>query len=121
MEKDIIRIITRQLVTEPLANALSGMGSNMGGFFNELFGFANGGRFVVGGAGGMDSQLVAFKASPGEEVSVRTPQQRGGGATIVNNNYFSVAPGSPDTMVQSQQQIADATYKAASRAARRLG
>ena len=38
--------------------------------------FQNGGDFKVGGAGGTDSQMVAFKASPGETVSVRTPMQQ---------------------------------------------
>jgi len=38
-------------------------------------GFQNGGNFRVGGAGGTDSQLVAFRATPNETVSVRTPGQ----------------------------------------------
>lgn len=37
--------------------------------------FAFGGDFEVGGAGPTDSQLVAFRATPGESVSVRTPAQ----------------------------------------------
>lgn len=58
-----------------------GMGGG-GGFFGgliggigKLFGFANGGQFQVGGAGGIDSQLVAFKASPNETVTVTKPGQ----------------------------------------------
>lgn len=39
-------------------------------------GFQTGGKFKVGGSGGADSQLVAFRASPNEEVSVKTPSQR---------------------------------------------
>lgn len=38
-------------------------------------GFAVGGDFKVGGSGGVDSQMVAFRASPGEQVSVSTPTQ----------------------------------------------
>lgn len=38
-------------------------------------GFQTGGTFRVGGSGGPDSQLVQFKASPNETVSVRTPGQ----------------------------------------------
>lgn len=38
-------------------------------------GYAFGGDFTVGGTGGTDSQLVAFRATPGETVSVRTPTQ----------------------------------------------
>lgn len=37
--------------------------------------FATGGEFQVGGSGGVDSQMVAFRASPGEQVSVSTPTQ----------------------------------------------
>ncbi|WP_038389021.1 hypothetical protein, partial [Bradyrhizobium elkanii] len=37
--------------------------------------FASGGSFVVGGSGGTDSQTVTFKATPGEVVTVATPDQ----------------------------------------------
>lgn len=37
--------------------------------------FATGGQFNVGGRGGVDSQMVAFRASPGERVQVSTPTQ----------------------------------------------
>lgn len=38
-------------------------------------GFATGGEFRVGGGGGTDSQMVAFRATPGERVAISTPQQ----------------------------------------------
>lgn len=38
-------------------------------------GFATGGSFKVGGRGGIDSQMVTFKATPGEMVDVRRPDQ----------------------------------------------
>lgn len=38
-------------------------------------GFATGGSFAVGGSGGVDSQMVSFRATPGERVAVSTPQQ----------------------------------------------
>jgi lambda family phage tail tape measure protein len=41
-------------------------------------GFAGGGEFTVAGQGGTDSQLVAFRATPGERVSVATPAQQMG-------------------------------------------
>ncbi len=64
------------------------LGSLFGGLFGagSLFGFANGGQFKVGGSGGTDSQLVAFRASPNETVTVTRPDQRMGGASIVINN-----------------------------------
>lgn len=43
---------------------------------NGLAGFAFGGDFTVGGTGGIDSQTVAFRATPGEQVSITTPEQR---------------------------------------------
>jgi len=54
-----------------------------GGFFGSVFkgllgglvGFQHGGSFTVGGSGGTDSQLVAFRASPGEMVDVRKGNQ----------------------------------------------
>lgn len=44
-----------------------------------LLGFAEGGSFKVGGGGGTDSQLVAFRASPDETVTITRPDQQGGG------------------------------------------
>lgn len=96
--QDIERIILRKTVTEPLGNAVADMvkGSSFGGSggllggIKNLFGFASGGAFTVGGSGGTDSQLVAFKATPGEEVTVRTPGQQGGGNAIVINQSISV-------------------------------
>jgi hypothetical protein len=37
--------------------------------------FRTGGSMVVGGHGGVDSQTVAFRATPGERVSINTPAQ----------------------------------------------
>lgn len=82
--KDIARLILRIGITQPAGDALSGFigdifkpGSGKGGigggitdWFKGLLGFANGGSFTVGGAGGIDSQLVAFRATPGESVQV---------------------------------------------------
>ncbi len=52
-------------------------------------GFQTGGNFKVGGSGGADSQLVAFRATPNEEVSVRTPSQQKS-----NNNTQQETPAS---------------------------
>jgi len=37
--------------------------------------YATGGQYVVGGSGGVDSQQVAFRATPGERISINTPKQ----------------------------------------------
>lgn len=49
--------------------------ANIAQIMAQTPGFAFGGDFTVGGTGGTDSQLVAFRATPGEQVSVRTPTQ----------------------------------------------
>ncbi|MFW2541535.1 phage tail length tape measure family protein [Primorskyibacter sp. 2E107] len=50
-------------------------GALIGGLFSGLTGFATGGSFDVGGVGGIDSQIVAFRASPNESVHVTKPGQ----------------------------------------------
>lgn len=94
---DLAKIIARQV----LVWAVSSIGSAAAGSTAGAAGaggaavaaFAQGGDFFVGGHGGTDSQLVAFRASPNEHVSIRTPQQRRAelqgsngrdGVTIVN-------------------------------------
>jgi len=54
--------------------------------------FAQGGSFIVGGHGGVDSQNVNFKASPGEKVTVSKPNvtNNGGAVTIVMNGVQNV-------------------------------
>lgn len=44
-------------------------------------GYAGGGSFIVGGVGGADSQLVQFRATPGEPVTVGRPGS--GGANVL--------------------------------------
>lgn len=72
------------------------LGSSKGGggvlnFFSDLIGFADGGDFRVGGVGGVDSQVVAFRATPGEEVMVRHPGKggSGGGGAYVSVNVIN--------------------------------
>lgn len=64
-------------------------------------GFRTGGTMTVGGSGGSDSQLVAFRATPGEKVQVNTPAQaraleQGGGATEVTVPVTVVNVKDPD-------------------------
>jgi phage-related minor tail protein len=61
---------------------LKGQGGGLGKFgdlgkalMGFLPGFKTGGTFKVGGNGGIDSSLVAFRATPGEMVDVRRPGQ----------------------------------------------
>lgn len=77
-------------------------GGGFGGFFGGLFGFQQGGSFTVGGRGGSDSQLVAFRATPGERVSVDTGDSPRGAAgfTVIQNNSF--AGGVGDRLTRDQ-------------------
>lgn len=93
-----------------LANVFGG---GKGGF--KLPGFATGGSFKVGGSGGIDSKLIAFRATPGEMVDIRRPGQGlGGGATMVHvepSKYFDVrvaqvaAPGSAAAYQGARQTV----------------
>jgi hypothetical protein len=104
LEQDILRILTRSIITEPAGNLFSDFIGKAVGSLGSFFGgapmtpsgfvqgggsaFASGGSFMVGGAGGTDSQPVNFWATPGERVTIETPgQQARGGVqvTIINN------------------------------------
>ena len=50
----------------------------------NLPGFKTGGSFKVGGSGGADSQLMQFRATPGEMVDIRRPGQDAGGRAPVS-------------------------------------
>lgn len=56
------------------AAVVAGM-ANVAQIRSQPVGFMTGGEFTVGGSGGADSQMVAFRASPGEKVAVQTPEQ----------------------------------------------
>lgn len=79
--------------------AIAGMfAANAAAQAMSMVGFKTGGQFEVGGAGGADSQLIQFMATPGEMVNIRRPGDPGydGGATaqpvnvevpVTVNNY----------------------------------
>lgn len=139
--EDLARIAFKQAVTAPLSGFLSsffggaggggggggslfGFGGSISNFLGSLFnfnpfGFATGGDFTVPETGkGVDSSLVAFRASPGEVVSVNRPGASGGsagGRTIVN---FNISTPNPEAFRQSEAQIAAKMQRIASRAGR---
>ena len=90
-------------ITSGLASAAGGaIGSFLGNAFADLLGFQHGGSFKVGGSGGRDSQLVAFKASPREKVTVETPNQqnKGGSGNVTYIDARGVDPGQIDKLIQ---------------------
>jgi hypothetical protein len=116
--QDILRLAIRKMFTEPLVEGIGGflkgiMGGEGGGggggliesglnWLKGLAGFANGGSFTVGGSGGTDSQLVAFRATPGERVTVSNGNGGMGQAIVIVNNNV---PGA----TASQSQSSDGT------------
>lgn len=81
------------------------------GLLSSLFGFADGGSFQVGGSGGTDSQLVAFRASPDETVTVRRPdQQNSGGQSSVVNVSFNVAGDATEDTLAKMRQMAQQVF-----------
>ncbi len=97
--QDLIRIQIRAQIVAFLTKLIGGFGGGGSTVLASAEGvvgppaFATGGEFKVGGSGGPDSQLVAFKASPDETVSIRTPSQQGrmgGGVTINQYNSLNV-------------------------------
>lgn len=143
LEQDIKRIITRKLVTEPLAEGVTGLlkgsGGGIGGLFSSLFGggSAASGASAAGGANFAANFLATFGGffadggflAPGKWgiAGERGPepifggrtgvtvQPTGGGAMAVHNNFYLSGP--PDR--RTQQGIAAASARGVQRALRR--
>jgi tape measure domain-containing protein len=64
------------------SGAFRGLGGGAQGGLMDVMGFAGGGGFTVGGAGGTDSQLRALALTPGEDVMVTRPGDRAGGGDV---------------------------------------
>lgn len=75
------------------------------GLFGGLLGFANGGSFQVGGSGGIDSQLVAFKASPNERVSITKPGQEGGRTTYAPVYHIDARGADPAAVARLERGL----------------
>ena len=93
----------------PIRTALGGLGGIFKGL-GKLLGFEHGGSFMVGGAGGPDSSLVAFRATPGERVSVQTPQQQStmGNVQVTISNHVTVR-GSDAEALRFAKVVSEAT------------
>jgi len=141
--QDIIRSFVRAQIESVKTSALSQGGKGGGGFGGLIqaglgfFGFAEGGSARVGGSGGTDSTLVSFFATPGEDVTVRTPAQQVGasiprfggggnfavgdnggnnGGTTVINAQTTIITKDQDSFRKSRAQIASGKQKQLSRA-----
>ena len=92
--RNLLQDLARALANQAFKTLLYGNASTGGSFtgiLGSLFGlfpgFANGGSVTVGGSGGIDSQLVAFRATPGEQVSISKNGAGAGGAVQVVSNF----------------------------------
>ena len=111
--QDIAREILRLSVITPMMDAIKGsitsvFGAGGGGvsdLFANLPGFATGGSFKVGGAGGIDSQLVAFKASPNERVTISKPGERRWGPIINITNQIDATGADPAALARIEQRL----------------
>lgn len=124
--RDLARIAARQATLQIFSAAFGaggGGGASAGGqaagaFFQSLFGAQFGADFMVRGAGGTDSQLVAFRATPGERVTVQ-PQQsqvsRPSGSAAVNNFTFNYSGPQVETFRLAERAQIDAFNRATSR------
>ena len=91
---ELLRGVGRSIFGSMGGSAQGGGGSFWGTVLGGLKipGFKTGGSFKVGGSGGADSQLMQFRATPGEMVNIRKPGQDTGGMVLrVNPSpYFDV-------------------------------
>jgi hypothetical protein len=92
-----------------IANAYGAFGGSGGGAYGIPGSdgmYATGGSFTVGGSGGVDSQLVSFRASPGERVSVDRAGQSRQGNEGGNSFYFDIDARGADANVDARIEAA---------------
>lgn len=114
----LLKDIGKKLISKGFDKLFDIGGSAFGKLFTAgLPGAQYGANFKVGGAGALDSQLVAFRASPGEMVSVNRPGDyggRGGGQTVridLNPSEGWVAGVADQRIVTRSGQIIDVAVR----------
>lgn len=78
--KSLAQMAANSLFQQLGGGAMGGVGGFLGSLFGGLAGFRDGGSFKVGGSGGIDSQIAAFRVTPNETVTVTKPGQMAGAA-----------------------------------------
>lgn len=119
---NMMRKLAAQLVDMAIQNIFS-FGGAPGGLIGQLFGgspakapgFAHGGQFKVGGSGGTDSSLVAFRATPGETVQViphnRLRSGRGGSSVSMGGTIINIEGNADErTLAIMERRIAQNNY-----------
>lgn len=97
MVSDMVTKWVGSQITNLFMSLVGGVGGGLMSSFLPTF--ANGGSFTVGGKSGTDSNLVAFRATKGETVSVNRQGESGsgGGAGVVINNQYDFSGSSMQT------------------------
>lgn len=94
-------------ILDKLLGGLVGGGRNgVGGLRipGTIPGFANGGSFEVGGDPGIDANLVAFRATRGERVTISKPGM-GGGGVVIAPTYNIDARGATSELINALPEI----------------
>lgn len=115
LEQDLVRLITRKAVTEPLADFASGLFKGGGDIFSNIAGAIFGGGKAGGGDVIAGRQYLVGERGP-ELLTMGgngTITPMGGGAGMTLNQYFTVPPA---TDRRSQAQIAAAAGVGVNRA-----
>jgi hypothetical protein len=137
LESDLLRLGT-QTLTATASQSLGGTSGLLYELGSALFsggsassasslfpGFASGGQFTVGGAAGVDRNLVPLRLTRGERVTVETPaQQRGQNAAApspVINMAFNISTPDAASFRLSQSQIQGEALRQAQRSLQRNG
>lgn len=128
MIADIARLAAQQYIIKPLSNILNNVVGGLlggGGGGLTLFAggstaptYATGGSFTVGGSGGVDSQLVQLRATPGERVNVSRSGQSSEGGSIGVTNVFNITTPDVKGFKASETQIAARMARLANRGTR---
>ncbi|MZR30897.1 hypothetical protein [Sneathiella litorea] len=137
LEADLIRLGTKTF-TSTAGQSLGGSGGLLtelaGAFFGGgggssltslIPGFSTGGQFTVGGATGVDQNLVPLRLTRGERVTIETPaqQRQANNATAapVINMAFNISTPDAASFRLSQTQIQGEALRQAQRSLRRNG
>jgi hypothetical protein len=107
LEKDILRIVVRKSITEPIGGAIAGgiesmgIGAAIGGFFKDIFGgFRAGGGSVDAGRLYMVGERGPELFAPGASGSIIPNGAMGGSAPQVEINFSNT--GTPQRVVSQQ-------------------
>lgn len=122
LEKDIIRILARKLITEPLAASITGSLKGGGGFLSNIFGSIFGGGKAIGGPVTAGTPYLVGENGP----ELFTPQGSGNitpnnkltGTTTININVSGIRD--EGGLKQAAGQIAAQAARAVSRGNRNL-